>query len=65
MSLRQQRTIDPDAARRAMDQRWHELPERTRVIDDVTWVSSHLRLRELGITHDELTVELYEREIAQ
>jgi hypothetical protein len=55
--------VDPAVAKRVVDQRWPscagELARNS--IRDEDFVTSHLRLRDAGITHDEKLVEIYDR----
>jgi hypothetical protein len=58
--LGQNDSIDPVAAKKAIDLRWPDALLARNSIRDEDYVASHLDLRRLGITHDELLVDLYE-----
>jgi hypothetical protein len=52
---------DPVVARRAVQLRWpYEPGAMTLPISDEALVASHLALRDLGITHDKILVDLYD-----
>ena len=53
--------IDPSIAKRVIDLRWPDGAGKMarNSIRDEEYVSSHLRLADDGLTHDELIVSLY------